>query len=320
MGFLTVERVSRFLIWPIATLVLVSIITFLATNLTGIDAARAALGRLSSAEQIALFSEQQGLGLPIAQRYAVWLWNVLHGDWGISLQAKIPATDLVVPRAGRSAILALISLSVAVPIAFILGALAALRPGGRFDTIVSSISLLVIGLPEFVVGLGFLYFFAVWMNVLPPNSTAVATGSGSAVFAAYVLPTLTLTLLLIPYILRMARSAFREVMAAPYIQSAIARGVPTTRLLLRHALPNTLGSIINVVALSLAEVLAGVVMIETVFAFPGLGQLTVFAVSTVDYAVIQACVMISAAGFVAINLAADVLVVVTNPRLRRGRQ
>ena len=127
-------------------------------------------------------------------------------------------------------------------------------------------------------------------------------------------------LLLIPYILRMVRSAFREVMAAPYVQAAIARGVPTPRLLLRHALPNTLGSVINVVTLSLGEVLAGVVVVETAFGFPGLGQLTVFAVSTADYAVVQASVMMSAAGFVAVNLTADALVVLSNPRLRRARR
>ena len=271
-------------------------------------------------EQVEAFRQQQGLGEPLVKRYFIWLGNALQGDWGISLQSKVPVRDLVLDRALRSLVLAVSALVLAVPIAFLLGALAAIRPGGKLDSTVSAGTLLIIGLPEFVVGLGLLYLFAVWLRVLPPNSTAAGSSDLAAQVKAYALPLLTLVLLLIPYILRMVRSAFREVMATPYVQAAIARGVPTRRLLLRHVLPNTLGPVINVVALSLAEVLAGVVVVETVFGFPGLGQLTVFAVSTVDYAVIQACVLISATGFVLINLAADALVVLTNPRLRRARR
>ena len=305
--------------WALATLFLVTVVTFLAANLTGTDAARAALGRLVTEEQVEAFRQQQGLGEPIVTRYFIWLGNALQGDWGISLQSKVPVRDLVLDRALRSLVLAVCSLVVAVPIAFLVGALAALKPGGKLDSTVSTGTLLIIGLPEFVVGLGLLYLFAVWLRVLPPNSTAIASGDFPAQLRAFVLPMVTLVLLLIPYILRMVRSAVREVMATPYVQAAIARGVSTPRLLLRHVLPNTLGPVINVVALSLAEVLAGVVFVETVFGFPGLGQLTVFAVSTVDYAVIQACVMISAAGFIVINLIADALVVLSNPRLRRAR-
>lgn len=310
----------RTLLWALLTLFLVSLVTFLATSLTGVDAARAALGRLVTPEQVEIFRQQQGLGEPLVTRYLVWLGHALQGDWGISLQAKTPVTELVLDRAGRSVILAVCALIIAVPIAFLLGALAAIKPGGKLDQAVSNGTLLIIGLPEFVVGLGLLYLFAVWLRWLPPNSTAVGTGALAAQLRAYVLPMLTLVLLLVPYILRMVRSAFREVIATPYIQAAIARGVPTPRLLAVHVLPNTLGPVINVIALSLAEVLAGVVVVETVFGFPGLGQLTVFAVSSIDYPVIQACVMVAAVGFVVVNLTADALVVLTNPRLRRARR
>ena len=311
---------ARALAWSLATLVLVTVVTFFAANLTGTDAARVALGRLATEEQVQLFREQQGLGEPLVKRYFIWLGNTLTGDWGISLQSKTPVKDLVIDRALRSLVLAFASLILAVPIAFLLGSLAAIRPGGMLDSAVSVGTLLIIGLPEFVVGLALLYFFAVHLRLLPPNSTAIGTGSSIAQLKAFVLPLITLTLILVPYILRMMRSAVREVMATPYVQAAIARGVPTPRLLLRHVLPNTFGPVINVVALSLAEVLAGVAVVETVFAFPGLGQLTVFAVATVDYAVIQACVMISAVGFIVINLAADALVMLTNPRLRRAQR
>jgi peptide/nickel transport system permease protein len=311
---------ARALAWALATLFLVTVVTFFSANLTGTDAARAALGRLVTDEQVQIFREQQGLGEPLVKRYFIWLGNTLTGDWGISLQSKTPVKDLVLDRALRSLALAFTALILAVPIAFLLGALAAIRPGGILDSVVSVGTLLIIGLPEFVVGLALLYFMAVYLHLLPPNSTAIGTGSLTAQMKAFVLPLITLTLILIPYILRMMRSAVREVMATPYVHAAIARGVPTPRLLLRHVLPNTFGPVINVVALSLAEVLAGVAVVETVFAFPGLGQLTVFAVSTVDYAVIQACVMISAVGFIIINLTADALLVLTNPRLRRAQR
>ncbi len=311
------RRVATSLVWAVATLLLVSLVTFLATNLTGADAAHAALGRLVTPEQIELFRQQQGLDEPIYWRYFVWLGNALGGNWGISLQAKVDVGSLIAERATRSVLLASTALVIAVPIAFILGSVAAVRPGGRADSVISTTALLVIGLPEFVVGLGVMYLFAVWLRILPPNSTGMTSADVVVQLKAFILPTLTLTLLLIPYILRMVRSSFRETIATPYVQAAIARGVSTPRLLAVHVLPNTLGPVINVVALSLAEVLAGVAVIETVFGLPGLGQLTVFAVATVDYPVIQACVMIAACGFVVVNLTADALIVLSNPRLRR---
>jgi peptide/nickel transport system permease protein len=304
--------------WAAATLLAVSVVTFLATNLTGIDAAQAALGRLATPEQVAMFRQQQALDEPLLTRYLVWMSHALVGDLGISLQSKVPVRDLVLDRALRSMTLAGTAMLLATPIAFALGALAALRPGGRLDSLISAGTLLIIGLPEFVVGLAILYVFAVWLGIAPPNSSDVTSATWTRAMRGYLLPLLTLTLLLTPYILRMVRSTVREVIATPYIQAAIVRGVPTGRLLLRHVLPNAYGPVINVVALSLAEVLAGVVVVETVFGFPGLGQLTVFAVTTVDYAVIQACVLISAVGFVIINLLADLLIVQTNPRLRRS--
>lgn len=161
--------------------------------------------------------------------------------------------SLVAERVARSVLLASTPLLIAVPIAFLLGSLAAIRPGGRLDKVVSTTALLVIGLHEFVVGLGLMYFFAVWLRILPPNSTGVTSADLAVRLKAFVLPTLTLTLLLVPYILRMLRSSFRGMIATPYVQAAIARGMPTSRLLPRHVLPNTLGPVINVIALSLAR-------------------------------------------------------------------
>lgn len=301
----------------VATLLVASIVTFAATTFNGNDPARAALGRTITQEELDLFRKQQGLDQPAAKRYWIWMKHAAAGDWGFSLNTRQPTTDLVVPRAGRSAILAVIALLLALPVAFLVGAIAARKPGGLIDNILSTGTLFIIGLPEFVVGLLLLYLLAVWLNLLPPDSTGIAFGSLSRKVEAYVLPSLTLAILLTPYMARMIRVSVREVLATPYIQAALLRGVTGGRLFFRHVLPNAVGPVVNVIALSLAEVLVGVVIVENVFGFPGLGQLTVLAVSTSDIAVIQICALLAAASFVVLNFTADSVLILLNPRLRR---
>jgi peptide/nickel transport system permease protein len=214
-------------------------------------------------------------------------------------------------------LLGLISLFVAFSLAFAVGLVAVQRPGGVIDNFLSTGILFVLGLPSFVVGLVVIYIFAAWLRLLPPDSTALDIGSSEQQIEAFILPVMTLSIILTPYIARMVRSNVREVLATPYIQSALMRGVRGWRLFANHVIPNALGPAINVVALSLAEVLTGVVVVENVFGFPGLGQLTVAAIGTEDIAVLQICVLLAAVGFVTINLLADALVVGLNPRLRR---
>lgn len=309
----------RVVVSGLVTLLVVSALTFFVTNYAGADPAKAAVGRLATPEQVELFRGQQGLDEPVGARYWTWLKNFVTGDWGISLQTREPVTDIVLPRLGRSVLLAVVALLVALPIAFAIGALAARRPGGKLDNVLSTATLFVIGLPEFVVGLLLLYLFAVWLDVLPPDSTGVTFGSFGDKVEAYLLPALTLAILLTPYIARMVRASVREVLGTPYVQTAVLRGVPGFRLFARHVMPNAVGPVVNVIALSLAEVLTGIVVVENVFGFPGLGQLTVTSLGTSDIAVIQACVVIAATGFILLNFAADALVVLLNPRLRRAQ-
>jgi peptide/nickel transport system permease protein len=310
-------QVLRTIGLAVATLLIATLLTFFATNLSGVNAAQATLGRLVTPQELAAFRAQQGLDQPIATRYFIWIEQVARGNLGVSLSTQQPGTQAVYPRAERSVILALSALAVALPLAVFIGALAALRPGGLFDNLVSSTILLVLGVPEFVIGLLLLYVFAIWLKVLPPNSSGVLYGDTGGQILAYLLPGMTLAVLLVPYLARMVRSSAREVLATPYIQSAILRGVRQRRLLLRHVMPNAIGPVINVVALSLAEVLVGIVVVENVFGFPGLGQLMISSVGTGDVAVLQACVLLAAIGFIALNLLADMLVVLLNPRLRR---
>ncbi len=310
-------QVLRTLGLAVATLLVATLLTFLATNLSGVNSAQATLGRLVTPQELAAFRAQQGLDQPVATRYFSWLEEVAKGNFGVSLSTQQPVTQAVYPRAARSVALALSALAVALPLALLIGALAALKPGGLFDNLVSSTVLLVLGVPEFVVGLVLLYVFAIWLKLLPPDSSGVLYGGTGGQVLAYVLPGMTLAVLLVPYLARMMRSSVREVLAAPYVHSAILRGVGQRRLLLRHVMPNAIGPVINVVALSLAEVLVGIVVVENVFAFPGLGQLMISSVGTGDVAVLQACVLLAAIGFIVLNLLADMLVVLLNPRLRR---
>jgi peptide/nickel transport system permease protein len=307
----------RTLVVSFATLWFVTVLTFAATNLSGGNAAKIALGRGATPTQLRLFSEQQGLNQPIIERYGTWIGHIVEGNWGYSFTNHEPVSVVVLPRAERSLLLAGISLLLALPSAFGVGMLAARRPGGLLDNLLSTSTLVVLGLPTFVVGLIVSYVFASWLKVLPPDSVALSLGSATAKIEAFVLPTITLTLILTPYIARMVRTNVREVLGTRYTQAAVLRGVGGWRLFLRHILPNAIGPVINVVALSLADVLAGVVVIENVFAFPGLGQETVTAIGTLDIAVIQICVLVAATGFIVLNSAADILVVTLNPRLRR---
>ncbi|HEY3128135.1 MAG TPA: ABC transporter permease [Acidobacteriota bacterium] len=302
----------------IATLWVVSLVTFITTNLAGIDLAEAALGVRVTPEQLTIFRKQQGADQTPVKRYWVWLKNVSTGDWGLSLVGRGQrVSDLVKPRIGRTFVLALFALTLALPLALFFGILGARNANGLADTILSAIILVVSTLPEFVVALAVLYLLGVWVGILPPNSNAVSYGTAKEQVEAYVLPALSLALVLVPYSSRMIRASAREVLASPYIRSALLRGVSESRLLARHVIPNILGPIANVVALSLAEILVGDVVIENVFGFPGLGQLAVSAVNTQDLAVVQATVIISASSFILLNVAADAAVVLLNPRLRR---
>jgi peptide/nickel transport system permease protein len=308
------------LVGVVATLLVVSAIVFAATNLSGTDAATAALGRFATPEAIAAYREQQGLDRPLVQRYWTWLSNVATGDWGDSLINRRPVSSLVGDRLRRTVLLSVAALAVALAISVALGTLSAVRSGGRLDQLISSGSLVFSTLPEFVVALALLYVLGVWLGVLPPNSTAVVTGGSGEQARAYILPALSLAVVMAPYMTRMIRASVREVLAAPYIHAALLRGVPMRRLIPLHVIPNAIGPLINVVALTLAEILVGAVVVENVYGFPGLGQLAVSSLESQDVPVIQATVLIGATGFILLNLVADGSVVLTNPRLRRQRR
>lgn len=298
------------------TLVAISMVTFAATNIVPADPARVALGKFATPEQIAAYNEQQGLDRPVVERYATWVGDAVRGDWGTSVLSSQQVSEMVAPRIGRSLLLALSAMLVAIPIAFLLGVYSAQRIGRPSDLVVSTGTLLVNSLPEFVVGIALLFVFAVQLGVLPIESSAAAMGTGAAQAKAYILPVATLAIVLVPYIARMVRASVRDVSSQPFVRSAALRGVSHRGLVWRHVVPNASLPVVNVIALTMAELVAGVVIIETVFAFPGIGQLLVSSVGSKDIPVVQIITLVIGLGFVIFNLLADLAVLALNPRLR----
>ena len=298
------------------TLVLIAVVTFFMTSVVPSDPARVALGKFASEEQLEAYREQQGLDLPVVERFVHWTAGILRGDWGTSVLTRRPVTDLVAPRVVRSLIVSVAAMLIAVPLAFAFGVYTGQRSGSPADFTISLGALLVNALPEFVVGLLLLVVFGVWAGVLPIESSAAGFGSGWEAAKAYILPTLTLAIVMTPYILRMMRANVRDTLPLPFVRSAALRGIPRKQVVWRHVVPNASLPVVNVVALSLAELVGGVVVIETVFGFPGIGKLLVESVGSKDIPTVQAIAVVIGLGYVILNFVADAVLIALDPRLR----
>jgi peptide/nickel transport system permease protein len=282
------------------------------------DLASQLLGQSATPETLAALREQLGLNDPAPVRYWNWLTGALTGDFGVSLATNRPIADLIGARLGNTVFLALYAAALSVPIALTLGILSALWRNSIFDRIANAGALGAISLPEFFIA----YILVLWLaqtGLFPSMVRINPTTTFSDRLYMTFLPALTLTLVVTAHMMRMTRAAIINLMASPYIEMARLKGLSPLRIVLRHALPNALAPIINVVALNLAYLITGVVVVEVVFVYPGLGQLMVDAVSNRDIAVVQAIALIFAGAYIGLNLLADVLSTVTNPRLMHRR-
>ncbi|WP_297614117.1 ABC transporter permease [uncultured Roseicyclus sp.] len=302
----------------IGLLFVVSLVIFWATELLPGDLATQLLGQSATPETVAALRAQLGLNDPAPLRYWNWLTGALTGDFGMSMGNGRPISDLIAARLGNTVFLALYAAALSVPISLILGILAALWRNSFFDRAANAGALTAISFPEFFVA----YILVLWLaqTGLFPSMVRInpTTGLAERLYMTF-LPALTLTLVVTAHMMRMTRAAIINLMASPYIEMARLKGMSPLRVVLRHALPNALAPIINVIALNLAYLITGVVVVEVVFVYPGLGQLMVDAVSNRDIAVVQAVALIFAAAYVALNLIADVLSTITNPRLMHRR-
>jgi peptide/nickel transport system permease protein len=268
---------------------------------------------------LAAIRGELGLDRPAIVRYFDWLWGFLHGDLGRSLANRQPIATQIGQRLENTLFLAAVAAVIAVPLAVGLGIIAAIRRESLLDRAISILTLSTISVPEFFVGYLLIILLAVQFPVFPSLSTVSAgMGWGESLYIV-ALPALTLTLVVVAHMMRMTRAAVIDVLSAPYIEMARLKGLPEWRVVLQHALPNALGPIATVVALNLAYLIVGVVVVEVVFVYPGMGQYMVDAVTKRDVPAVQACTLVFAITYVGLNLTADVLGIVSNPRLRHPR-
>lgn len=310
--------IGKRLLLAVVTLVIISIVIYVATFIVPADPAKVWLGRYASPYQIRVFNRENGLDQSALAGYMAWASHFLTGNLGKSIITQAPVSTIVLPRLERTMLLATLAFLLAVPAAFFLGIITGTRPGSRLDRIISVQILGIAAFPEFVIAVILATIFAIYLKVLPVSSSQVLYGSFSAQLEGYVLPAATLALAVIPHMTRQIRVAVREVYESPFLRAARLRGLQPRVMLIGHLLPSVGARVVNVVALNFAELLAGVVVVETVFAFPGIGQELIQAISSNDVAVMQACAIIIGGAYVALNFLADAIVVALNPRLRRG--
>ncbi len=311
--------IGQRLLLGILTLFVVSLIIFSAVELLPGDLAQAILGQAATPETVAAFRKDLGLDRPPHERYLGWLGNMVQGDLGQSLATKRPIVDLLAGRLGNTLFLAGLAALIAVPISLALGILAALYRNSWLDRGTNTVALAAISMPEFFVAYILIVYLAVEAGIFPAISTINPDLSLGERIYRTLLPAIALTLVVTAHMMRMTRAAIINLMASPYIEMARLKGLSPGRIVLHHALPNALAPIINVIALNLAYLIVGVVVVEVVFVYPGLGQLMVDSVSKRDLPVVQACSMIFAATYILLNLLADVFSTISNPRLLHPR-
>ena len=298
------------------TVAIVSAIIFLGVELLPGDACTAFLERDAKGQMLENCRKDFGLDRPALTRYFEWAGNALQGDLGMSASGRKSIAELVGHRMKNSLLLAAVSLSVGVPMAIFLGVITGLWRDRPIDLFFSTAAILAMTIPEFVSATVLILIFSVWLGWLPGIVVTSASAPASEFFPEILLPVFVLAMVMMAHILRMVRSSVIEVMAGDYIQMATLKGVPYWRIVFSHALPNALLPAINVVALTIAWLLGGVVVIEVVFNYPGLGRMMIDAISDRDLPVIQAIALIVASVYVGVNLTADILTMVANPRLR----
>ena len=305
----------------ILTLFLVSVLVFAATQALPGDTARAILGRDASPERLKEVRARLGLDQPATTQYVKWLGHIVRGNLGDSLVASQPVTSLLKGRVMNSAALVLVAALISIPISILLGSLSGLLRDRPFDTAVSLGSLGLAALPEFVIGILLIMLLATQVfHVFPAVSRVNPSASIWSQLDMLILPALTLILAVAPYIIRILRASMIEVLESEYVQMARLKGMPESIVLRRHALPNAVIPAIQVIALNMAWLAGGVVVVEYLFNYPGIGSGLVDAVANRDVPMIQAIVLLIASLYVGFNLIADILTILVSPRLRTGLQ
>jgi peptide/nickel transport system permease protein len=308
--------ILRRLLLGVLVLFLVSVVVFAATQALG-DPARAILGRNATPASLASLRKQLHLDQSVLGQYLTWAGGILHGDLGTSLAAQEPVTQLLGSRLVNSAVLVFVAAVVSIPLSIAIGSWAALRREKTFDNVSSNLMLVLAALPEFVVAVLLVILFATTVLHVLPAISPIAIGQRPwQVPNELVLPTATLVIAVAPYVARIMRASMVEVLESDYVEMARLKGLPERTVLIRHALPNAIGPVFQVIAINLAYLAGGIVVVEYVFNYSGIGSALQDAVVNHDLPVVQALAMLIAGVYVVLNLLADVATILVTPRLR----
>lgn len=308
---------SRLLLFAVTLLAVSALIFVIAEVLPG-DIAVRVLGRESTEQARQAFRERLKLDRPIHERYLLWLQGVVRGDFGTSLTNERPVRDIVAPRLRNTLIIGGVAFLLYIPVTILLASLAAVFRDRPVDGSISILTLVGLSMPEFVTGTILLIVFAVTIPIFPVMSLVDRAETPLDFMRTLALPAITLTIVMAVYAIRMLRDNLIEVLDSEYVRMATLKGLPRRRVIFRHALPNAIVPALNITALNLAYLLGGVVLVERVFSYPGLGSLLVDSILLRDVPVIEAVVLLIAAVYILSNLVADVMAITLNPRLRSG--
>jgi len=297
------------------TLLAVSMLIFAGTEVLPGDVAQAVLGQTATPETVAALRKELGLDRPAAVRYMEWIGGALQGNFGKSLANAMPVATLVGERLDKTLILAAAAGLISVPLSLGLGVVAALYRETFIDRMISAVTLTFVSFPEFLIGYALVIVFAVELGWLPALSNLRPDAGVWQWVRALTLPALTLSLVMLAHTMRLTRTAIVNVLSADYIQMSEIKGLTPARIIVRHALPNVIGPLLNIVMLTLAYLVVGVVVVEVVFNYSGMGKLMVDAVTNRDMPLVQACSLLFSTVYVVCNLLADFLAIVANPRL-----
>jgi len=312
MLFLICKRIGLGLI----TLFIVSLITFIGVEVLPGDACTAYLEREAFGAQLEACIKRLGLDIPSYERYISWAYNAIQGNFGYSLSGQMPITEVLGPRVKNSLILASAAIIIGIPMALILGIITALWRDKFPDIIISTIAIFSMTIPEFISATLLILVVAIWLEWLPGIVIVSTDATFLELLPNIILPVIAIAMIMTAHMARMVRSSVIQVMASDYVQMAILKGVPYWKMVFKHVLPNALLPAINVVALTIAWLLGGVVVTEVVFNYPGLGRLVIESISNRDLPVVQALAIILASIYVSINLIADLMTLMLNPRLK----
>jgi len=298
------------------TLFIVCAVVFFMSSMLPGDAAQMALGQAATPETVAALRTQLGLDQPLVLRFLTWLGHFVTGNFGISYAGGMPVKDIVAPRIPNSLMLAAAATATSVPIALFLGIVSAMYRGTRLDRVIGIGTMSIVAVPEFLVATLAVLVFAVKLRWMSSLSLGADLSTVAGFFKAYGLPVLVLCCVVVAQMARMTRAALINQLDAAYVEMGVIKGLRPTRIVLRHALPNAIGPIANAMALSLSYLLGGVIIVETIFSYPGLASTLVDAVSNRDLPVVQFCVLFFSACYLLLLLIADIFTIVFNPKLR----